>query len=223
MADAMSWRWIPKNGGLIWRFELPAPARSAPTVADDRVYAITLENQLICINQNTGKELWRHSGISEGASVLGGSAPAVDGDMVIAAYSSGEIFALRPENGLVIWSDSLAARKSGSMAELSDIRGNAVIDKDAIAASSFGGNMAVFDRRTGERAWQQQIASSQTPLMAGSWIFVVTQDAHVIALDRAKGDVRWTRQLEHYEDAEDKKRHNCVGWPNHGRLPNLAL
>lgn len=194
-----------KNGGRIWNFELPAPARAAPTIADGRVYVVTLDNQLIVLKQDNGQELWRHSGISEAASVLGGSAPAVDGDLVVATYSSGEIFALRPENGLPVWSDSLSGRKGGSMSELSDIRGNPVIDQDLVVASSFGKRLAAFDRRSGDRSWQQAIGSSQTPLVVGNWIFIISQDAELTALDREKGEVRFLTQLDRWEDVEDKK------------------
>ena len=193
-----------KNGGRIWKYELPAAARVAPTIANGRVYVVTLENQLIALNETNGQELWRHSGISEAASLLGGSSPAVDGDTVIATYSSGEIFALRPENGLTAWSDSLAGRKNGSMAELSDIRGNAVIQQDNVIATTFAGKLVALDRRTGERVWQQSVGSGQTPLVVGEWIFAVTPDAELVALSRKTGGVRWMKQLDRYKDKDSK-------------------
>ncbi len=44
-----------------------------------------------------------HTGLPEGADILGTPAPAVAGDTVVAAYSSGEIYALRIENGHPEW------------------------------------------------------------------------------------------------------------------------
>ena len=37
----------PKNGKVIWKTGVGAPVRSGPTVADGRVYAVTVENELV--------------------------------------------------------------------------------------------------------------------------------------------------------------------------------
>ena len=57
----------------------------------------------------TASRLWSHNGIPETAGLLGGASPAVEGEIVIVAYTSGELFALRVENGRAVWSDNLAS------------------------------------------------------------------------------------------------------------------
>jgi outer membrane protein assembly factor BamB len=37
----------PKEGGIFWRKKLPSPSRAAPTVLDDRVFVLTLDNRLL--------------------------------------------------------------------------------------------------------------------------------------------------------------------------------
>jgi hypothetical protein len=58
------------NGKEIWRQQVPAPARGAPTVADGRVFAVTVENQLQVLSTTDGHRLWTHSGLPETAGLL---------------------------------------------------------------------------------------------------------------------------------------------------------
>ncbi len=92
-----------------WRTRLTAPMRAAPTVRGGRVFVVTVDNQTVALNAYSGEILWSHRGAAEGASFMGGASPAVDQGVVISAYSTGELYALRVENGQVIWSDTLAS------------------------------------------------------------------------------------------------------------------
>ena len=51
------------------------------------------------LDAETGAVDWTHTGIEETAGLIGSASPTVDGDIVIVPYSSGEIFALRAQNG----------------------------------------------------------------------------------------------------------------------------
>src|SRR3546814_13420392 len=83
----------------------------------------------------SGEKLWLHTGFSEPAGLLGGASPAVDGETVVVPYSSGEIFALRVENGRVVWSDNLTAvRRADALSSLADIRAAPVVDRGLVLA-----------------------------------------------------------------------------------------
>src|SRR5205823_6864650 len=113
----------PADGKVIWRQNVASPIHTPPTVADGRVFAVTVDNELNALAVADGKRLWSHNGIPETAGLLGGASPAVEGEVVVAAYSSGELFALRVENGRSIWSENLAsARAANAVAGLADIR-----------------------------------------------------------------------------------------------------
>jgi outer membrane protein assembly factor BamB len=47
-------------------------------------------------------------------------------------------------------------------------------------------------------------------VVAGEWIFTLTDDARLLAIARATGKVRWITQLERYRNEE--KRTNPVFW-----------
>jgi outer membrane protein assembly factor BamB len=195
----------PADGKVIWRTNVSAPVHSPPTVTDGRVFAVTVENELNAIDANDGRKLWSHNGIPETAGLLGGASPAAEGEVVLAPYSSGELFALRVENGRAVWSDNLAStRGSNAIAGLADIRGRPVIDRGRVFAVSHSGRMAAIDLRTGERAWEQQIGSSHGPWVCGDYIFVLANDNQAVCLKRDNGKVRWVRQLRRFEDEKAK-------------------
>lgn len=200
-----------ENGHLVWEAKVGVPLRGAPTIGGGQVYAVTHDNQLYAFNEKTGEYLWYHVGIAENAGILGAASPALSGQSVIAAFSSGELFALRTENGSISWSDSLT--RTGRLTPLSsinDIDGEPVVDGDRVFAISHGDRMVSIDLRTGNRVWERNIAGINTPWVAGDFIFVVTTDAQLVALYRPNGKVRWIMQLQKYENM-DKGKHP-ISW-----------
>jgi outer membrane protein assembly factor BamB len=200
-----------KTGAELWRTPVSGPMRAAPTAFGGKVYAVTKDNQLFAIDVDTGAVDWTHTGIEETAGLIGSASPAVDGDIVVVTYSSGEIFALRAENGRPLWSDNLAAiRRADAVSALADIRGRPVIDRGRVYAISHSGRMVAIDLVSGRRVWETEVGGINQPWIAGGFLFVVSTDGEVIALVAENGLVRWVTPLGRYEDPED--REGLVNW-----------
>ena len=193
------------TGKILWTTHAIVPFRASPTASNGLVYAVTSDNQMLCLSQKTGEILWRHRGITEAAGILTATSPAVAGSFVIAPYSSGELFALRTENGTVLWSDSLTRTGNmTSLSELNDIAGRPVIDGDRVFAISHSGRFVSIDLRTGERVWTRDVPGVQTPWVSGDYIFLVTTDQEVLGMSRRDGRIHWLTKLERWEDPEDR-------------------
>jgi outer membrane protein assembly factor BamB len=194
------------TGEVIWRTSVSGPMRAAPTVFEGRLFAVTKDNQTFTLDATNGAVLWSHSGIEEVAGLLGAASPAVDGDTVVVAYSSGEIFALRVENGRQLWSDNLAAiRRADAVSALADIIGRPVIDRGRVYAISHSGRMVAIDAVSGRRVWETSLGGVNQPWIAGDFLFVLTKDGEVAALTARDGLIRWITPIGRYEDPEDKK------------------
>lgn len=199
------------TGAELWREQLPLPMRAPPAVSGGRVFAVTLDNQLIALSAEDGRRLWAHAAIAQDTGLLGGAAPAVVGDTVIAAFTSGEIVALRVETGRVLWSESLAAITRGdAVATLADIRGEPVVDRELVLAVSNSGTMSAIDLSRGSRVWTAAIASTQTPWVAGDFVYVISNDAELVCLTRADGRIKWVSALPRFENEEE--RDNPIFW-----------
>ncbi|MEM6781539.1 MAG: PQQ-binding-like beta-propeller repeat protein [Pseudomonadota bacterium] len=196
----------PENGDILWRTKLDSPARAAPTILENRVFVTTLNSTLYAIDATSGQVLWDYTTIGESAGLLGAASPAANRDIVVPAFSSGEIYALRVENGSVAWSDNLSGvRRFGGLNVLSDIKGLPVIHDGVVYAISFGGRMVAIDERTGERVWQIDISGSQTPWVAGNAVFIFSSDNQLASIERRTGQVRWVKQLNRYAKPESRK------------------
>lgn len=195
----------PSDGTLKWRTTIPAPARAAPTAHQGRVFVTTMDNKLVALDAAEGSILWEFAGLNETAGLIGAASPATSRDTVIPAFSSGEISALRVENGAQAWTENLSTRNPLSgLSNISDIRALPVVDKGLVIAISFGGKMVAIEKRTGNRIWQRDIGGSETPWLAGNHLFVISNDNELIALGRDNGVIRWVTQLPRFENPESK-------------------
>ncbi|GGB50413.1 pyrrolo-quinoline quinone [Tistrella bauzanensis] len=197
----------PSDGVELWRTSLRTPFRAPPAAGDGRLYAQTFDNQLIAFNAEDGRELWRHGGVPATQMVLGGAAPGVLGNLVVAAYSSGDLVALRGDSGRVGWAETLAGftAAGSSLSALTDILSDPIIDREMVIAGTVGGRLAAFDARSGLRVWEQPFKVNQTPWVADTTIYAVVDGTRVVALRRADGRVRWVSDLPAFEDPEDRE------------------
>ena len=194
------------TGAQIWRVRPGGPMRGAPTIANDNVYVTTQDNQLFALNPADGAVRWTASGTLETAGVFGTAAPAASQGTVVAGFSSGELTAYRYENGRVLWQDALARTSiSTAVSSLSDIDADPVIDAGRVYAVGQGGRMVALELNTGQRVWEINLAGISTPWVIGEWIYVVNDQAQLLAIARATGKVKWMTQLPRWRDVEDKE------------------
>lgn len=201
----------PKDGSIVWRQRIAAPIRTPATIAAGRVFVLTADNQCIVLAADNRVLQWTQQGFPEPAALLGGASVAVSRDIAIVPYTSGELYALRIDNGHPAWNDNLAsAKRSGNLANLSDIHGEPVIDHGVVYAVSYSGRTVAIDERTGQHVWEQDVGGSSAPAVVGDWVFIVNDQAQVVALARDSGRIRWIKQLERYQDV--KKQKDAIYW-----------
>lgn len=199
------------TGAELWRVAIGTPLRGAPTIAEGRVLVMTHDNRLTALSATTGEQLWQVTATLEPAAILGPGAPAVDLGTVVAGFSSGELFALRVENGRTVWQDQLARTgRTTALGALSAIVASPVIDRGRVFAIGHGGRMVAIELATGQRVWERSFAGVSTPAVAGEFVFVVTTEAEVVALTRGDGKIRWVTQLARFE--KPKKRSGAIEW-----------
>lgn len=193
------------TGKVRWRKPLPAPVRGAPTARAGRLLLITVANQTLALAEDDGRRLWSQEGIEEETLLMGGTSPAVDGNTVVVPYSSGELYALRIENGTQLWNETLnTLRRTNEVATLTDIRGLPVIDKGRVFAVSNSDMLAAIDLATGRRLWDRRVGSTQTPWVAGDFLFLVTNAPAVVCFRADTGQVVWVTALDQWKDPEEK-------------------
>lgn len=195
------------SGKKIWFYNAGMPIRIAPTIANNRLLVQTIDNTLISLNATTGQEEWRYKSAMEQTTLVGGASPAYDPaqDLIVAAFSNGELRAFKGTTGSPLWSDWLAAHaRTNSLANINSIKANPVINGDMVFAVGHNDILVAIDVRTGARVWERDIGSTNQPWAAGKMLFVLSNTNDLIALEAASGKIVWSTKIPLGTSSDDK-------------------
>lgn len=183
------------SGAVEWTRKIGVPLRSSPTAIEGKLFFVSTESKLYCLSTVDGVELWTFRGLPETATLLSNVSPAVDGDLVVVPYPSGEIIAYNISAKQPAWADSLSRKRGGSsLASLSD-PARPVIDRGIVFAVGHSGRMIATSQKSGERLWTKIVHGTQMPWSAGDLVYVVDINGVLMALTRKEGRVRWLTEL----------------------------
>jgi outer membrane protein assembly factor BamB len=193
------------TGQLGWESHTDAPVHDAPTVAGGRIYVVDVNDELLTFNEASGVADWTYQALTEPARMLVASSPAVSNDTLVASFASGELVALRTDNGTELWNQPLShTTRTNALSEIRDIAGRPVIYKGEVFAVSHADVMADTDLRTGAVRWQLPISGTTSPWAAGDVVYVVDLSGEVICASRDSGQLYWLADLN-APRAPDKK------------------
>ena len=194
------------KGSMRWRSKFGAPTRSSPTVVEGRLFVVTIEDKLLALATDDGRQLWSHQAANATTSILGRPAPAYAGGLVVAGFGSGELATVRADSGSTVWTEALSAgARSEGLADLSAIRGLPVVGDGRVYAISMGGLAIAVDLPSGRRLWEREVAGEDSIWAAGGWLFIVSLDQKMAAVNRDDGRVAWVTELPRWENPEKEK------------------
>ncbi len=186
------------TGEIIWNKEIGTPIRIAPTVNENKVFVQTIDNTLIAFDAIDGSELWKYKTDFDSTTLVGGAAPAYnpDLDVLIAAFSNGELRAFKASTGTPLWGDMLISRRrTDSMSNITAIKANPIIDGDKVFAAGNNSVLAAIDLRTGNRIWDREISVNNQPWIAGEFLFVLSSDFDLLAIEKNTGKIVWNTKI----------------------------
>jgi len=192
------------TGEIRWQVTHQAPLQAGPTfIGDEAVLVSDIEGQLYAYAVADGELLWENAGLPISTVIFGAAYPAVYNDEVVIAGSGGEISVHRAEDASLIWAETLASFNPRTpLEELSDILAHPIHDGQQVIVASQAGRLAAFDAMTGLANWEQPIATTVMPWLAGETLFVVSVTGDLYALRSSDGALRWRVALE---DAVDDR------------------
>ena len=191
-----------KTGKLLWKINVGAPVRGAPAAKGDMVVVLTADGQTLAFDAASGALRWDHRGIRESAGYFSPASPIISDDgIVVTAYPSGEMFAIRAETGSVLWSDTLSsANRTSAAAVFSGIDADPIVQDGVVVATTAGGSIQASALLNGRPLWQQRVGGHMTPWSAGNAIFMLTANHELVALLKRDGLVRWAVPLAQQND-----------------------
>ena len=174
------------TGRALWTQDLDAPGTSAPTILGDLVYVVARNSTAWALDVNTGRTEWQISGTPSVANFGGGAGVAVNDDIALFPFSSGE--------------------RSGQAATVvSDISADPVISGDRAYVGNFGGQLAALDLAKGERIWTAREGAMGPVWPAGNAVFLVNDLNQLVRLNAATGAPVWRVDLPQTEQSNRKR------------------
>ncbi len=199
------------DGSPIWHRRVDSPMSGSPAILGNRAFVTSSNNEFYAINIQTGEIEWNDQAIAESARVLSSPSPAVNNDLLVVPYSSGELIAYLPANGRRLWQDTLTTvGRYTPLSAINDIAGRPTIEDGIVYAASHSGVLAAIDARSGARIWEASFGSRLGPVIVGDFLFVVGTDGKVGAFSKIDGKLAWVRELPEFRNPEQKK--NRIVW-----------
>lgn len=211
---------FPEGGPpVVWRTEV-AGGYAGPAVADGKVFItdyltpdeVKIANferknstgveRVLCLDENTGKELWRHEyPVTYTISYPAGPrcTPTVDGDKVYTLGAEGDLFCLDVNTGKVLWSKNFP-NDYGAKTSLWGYSSFPLVDGEKLicVVGGEGSHAVAFNKNTGEELWRALTSTDQgyaPPVIiesAGVRQLILLCPDKVASVDPETGKEYWT-------------------------------
>ncbi len=203
---------------LLWKTPLPLKAWASPVVWDDIVVALGADaetREVYGLDANTGAIKWTAKvpdspDATEGYAtdtmderwdelVYAGATPAVNGELVFALFSNGQLLALNMDDGNVVWNMVPAETSANSYG----VDNSLLVYKDSVIVAFEGDEsfIASYDAVTGNQRWKTERKSPSwgSPILArgsdGKYLVVLFGDPNVTVWDPDSGEQIWSTEV----------------------------
>ena len=192
------------DGSIIFSQDLSSPIRNAAAITDSLAIVKTIAGDVIALSLRDGRRVWQNSSFITQANVqdsigfVASSAPTLSAGRVWTGQSTGMVSAMNAGSGDIIWQDGSMTFTIGDNNRFREISANMVLDGGVIYAFTFGNDATAFRADSGARLWRKKLSTTSTPVVNNQTIFLVDSDYNLKAVNKATGNLFWSRPLEKY-------------------------
>ncbi|HVX10424.1 MAG TPA: PQQ-binding-like beta-propeller repeat protein [Pirellulales bacterium] len=202
--------WPEAGPKLVWQIDDLGDGYSTPAVAKGRLYLIAnkgLDDEFLkVLDAKDGKEIWstrlgKVGNPEQKPSYPGSrSTPTVDGKLVFALGSDGDLACVDAESGDVQWQKNLRKEFAGKPG-IWAYSESPLIDGNLLICTPGGGKatLVALDKKTGETVWKSSLpeaddAAYASPIVfeaGGARQYVQLLQKGLVGLDAKTGDLLW--------------------------------
>lgn len=183
-----------RTGKLAWRSDLGGEVRAPAVLSGASLLITTTHNKLMALDVFTGKVLW--SGGRPGSTkltVLGHSAPLVDGDAVYAAFSDGYVMSFSLADGAQRWARPLSLRGG----EFVDADADPIMANGRLFVASYSDGVYALNPADGQTLWFRAAPAVHSLAVHGANVIAGSGDGYVWGLRQAGGTLVFRTKLDH--------------------------
>lgn len=207
------------TGAQKWQQKLGETASGPPTVRGGLVFLSAGDNTAWAVEADTGRIRWQLDSTASRNNVLGAPAPAVNDQVAIFGFGSGEVQAAFRSGGLRVWDSVISGQRFAlARTRVSDITGDPVIVGQDVYVGSHSGRLVKMKAATGERIWTAKEGALNPVWVAGNSIFLLSDRNELVRLDDEDGSRVWGAKLPFF--VKDRPRRQKEIFAHYG--PVLA-
>lgn len=179
-------------GTQLWSATVTSEVLAAPAEADGIVVVRCIDGRVFGLDKDTGQRLWVFDH-SVPLLTLRGNAPLLlRAGVVFVGYDGGEVVALKQEDGVLMWEQTLVTVEGRTELErLSDIDGQLVFVASDLLVSSYKNRLASLAADSGRLLWFKDISSATGVSVDRLNLAISDKDGNVWLLDRRNGAEAW--------------------------------
>jgi len=180
------------KGTEIWDIDLKSLDFSRPALSTERVIFQTANDRILALDRDSGEWRWEYQHLrGEDLAVRGLGPPKLKDGFVYVGLSGGSVVAMEEGNGKLIWKTMDAFGE-----QFMDVDAPLEVDETCVYAVSVGGRVSALSRKTGKVFWRYSAGGMAGMALSGDTIFLATDDAELMALDKITGRPIWTTELD---------------------------
>lgn len=203
-------QWPKAGPKLVWQIENLGEGYSTPAVAKGRVYVMAnqgLDDEFVkALNAKDGREIWstRLGNVGnpkqQPSYPAARSTPTVDGELLYALGSDGDLACVQAKDGTVRWHKNLREEFSGKPG-IWAYSESPLIDGDALVCTPGGtkATMVALDKKSGNVIWKSPMSESDdaayaSPIVAevaGVRQYVQLLQKGLVGVDAQTGKLLW--------------------------------
>lgn len=185
-------------GKVVWKKALPTPVIAAPLVAGERVFALTLDRQVLAFDALDGRKIWELKRPGEPLTLAKAGVLTSYKDTLIVGQGA-RLAGVDPLKGQLRWEASVATpRGTNEVERLADLVGPAVRQGELICARAFQSSVGCVNAERGSAVWNRVVGGTNG--IGADDQVVVAGDAsdRLSAWKLANGDLAWSGdQFQH--------------------------
>jgi outer membrane protein assembly factor BamB len=177
------------SGKVRWKHQVKFGVSADLVRSGDRLYVVTMSDELLCLELATGKVVWSFAGAAPRDDQLSGRAPVAAGNQIIFATLSGQIHSFDAGTGKSVW-----MHESGS-----PVSGAPVIRGNDLYFATLNGRAHRLNAKTGALTASFQLEGiAGTPVIVGDSLLILhgkdAQDLWLTSLDLNLNRIKWQQK-----------------------------
>ena len=172
----------PDTNNVVWTFDTESAIGGSPAIVEQKVYIVTSDGMVHCLNANTGLEIWSTSI----ESVYQSSPEYYNGRLYISSYEGYRIYCLDAEDGSILWSNITNGW----------ILSSPLLYNNCVYTGTYSGGVYCFNAENGDLNWLQikgPIWSS--PAIYEGNLYLASSNRNVYCLYPNNGTEIWSQSI----------------------------